>query len=115
MAAKAVGAGAVGSAKTPLQLAGTPEFKALVREAAQLHNTTISTLLRRALLLYIPLADGIPAELAKAIESSARRQDERRSFSSPVLRDGVSDLLAKGSTQLELDLASVTAPQAGEA
>lgn len=116
MASPAVGAGAaVGSAKAPLQLAGTPELKRLVREAAFLHGTTTSTLLRRSLIFYVGLADGIPADLAESIRKVALKQDERRCDGTPLLREGVSALLAKGPVQLELDFAAVTTPPAGEA
>jgi hypothetical protein len=107
--ASAVGAGvAVGSVKAPLQLSGTKKLKTLVNEAAILHGVTTSTMLRRALVLYAGLAEGVPADLAKQIEREALRQDERRCYSAPILRDDVSSALLNKATQPELDSASTT-------
>jgi hypothetical protein len=109
MASPALGAvAAVGSAKAPIQLAGTPELKALVREAAYLHGTTTSTLLRRALIFYVGLAEGVPTDLAASIKKVALRQDQRRCNGNPLLRDDVSSALLNKATQLELDSDSAT-------
>lgn len=97
MAAQAVGPEVAGSAYYPLQLSGTRELQGLVREAAQLQNTSTSSFLRRALLVYVRLAEGVPPELAAAIEASLQRQDARHPCSTPVLRADLA-AVANGST-----------------
>jgi len=89
MASQAVEGMADGSAFRALQLSASVELRSLVRQAADHQNVSTSGLLRRALIHYMRQADGIPPDLARAIEDCALRHDTKLkacAASEPVLR-----------------------------
>lgn len=87
MASSALCRGAVGSAFVPLQLSGTRELQQLTQEAARLQGVSLSAFLRRALIAYVHVAEGVPPELAQAIEESAlRRASQGIAQGKPAIR-----------------------------